>query len=312
MEQQTDKTRKLPCRFKLISILDTIRIILLVLFTAIFAHYVWTVWMFFPSNLRDYFPTIGFTLRDVVVFALLAIPSVAVILLLVKSLDHLKKSWLIQVILYGCWAILVFALLMRTESGSFAMAFVLSYVFAACILFVVQLLVLNIREIIRKKIANRTRERILGYGLLGTSVLALLLVFVILPTYSDLGREVNEILQNPDEYRVSYYYDRFREKQLVLTEEELEELISSVQVNTDYDVNQEIDKEESTFDPDVIIVLQDETRDDTEIRLTWNSDTNRIGVYVRYGTVYSGSQYYADGSTFASIITQIPSYVEKE
>ncbi|MBO5778708.1 MAG: hypothetical protein J6R82_03985 [Clostridia bacterium] len=310
MEQQATQTRKQPFYFHVITVIDAIRVILLVLFNVIAAHYVWSLWVFFPLQLSEYFPTIEYQLRQTVVFAILAIPCITVTLLLIKSVEHLKKQWLVQVILYGCWAVFLIILMLQIDPDGFGMAFVISYIIAAGILFGTQLAVLAIREWLRRVIAKRILVRILGYALLCISIVSLLSVLVALPSYSDFAREANRIFQNPDEYQSFVCRARDEKENVVvykeITKEECARLLSTIEVNTVYEKNSELNNYVYNTHGKVGLILKFSDDPDDQMYIGWYPDRDVISV------TYKDCRYYTNDSAFEEMIAQIPAFIEIE
>lgn len=293
MKEKFTKVPKLPFKFDDLSKADTIRIVLLTIFTLSYAVVAFD-WFYFGSlTIGEYFPTIGYRLCDFVILLQLAIPYVTVVFLLVRSFEHWIGGLRIQLIIYGIIAFLFVTLMIFTDSDGFGFAMLLSVAIAFFVIFALQLAILGIREWVRKKIGDRKKEPILGCGLLGVSILALLLIFLIMPSHRQVGKELNEVLQNPgDLHSVDNYLEY--ETVAAIPEEVWSELLTTIEVDTP------IKEEYPVFYGGMrfAVAICTAVHPDREIRILWYDRDDCVEI------LYRGAWYYADDSAFEAKIAE--------
>lgn len=293
MKQKFTKVPKLTFRIDSISAADTLRIVLLTLFMPIYAAIAFN-WFYFGSlTITEFFPTIGYKLCYCVIILQLAIPFVTVVLLLVTSFGHWLNGLRIQLIIYGIIAFLYVTLMIFTDSDGFGFAFLLLIAIAFFIIFAVQLAILGIREVIRKKLGDRRKERILGCSLLGASILAILLIFLFLPSHRQVGKELNEVLENSGELHL---VDNYLESDTVaaIPEEAWSDLLTTIEVDTPMKHTSRVFYGDMRF----AVAIYTAEQPDREIRILWWDRDDCIKI------LYRGAWYYADDSDFEAMLAE--------
>ncbi len=199
----------------------------------------------------------------------------------------------IQLIIYGIIAFLYVTLMIFTDSDGLGFAMLLLVAVAFFIIFALQLAILGIREWVRKKIGDRKKERILGCGLLGASILALLLIFLILPSHRQVDKALNEVLQNPG---ALHLVDNYLENETVaaIPEEAWGELLTTIEADTP------IKEELRAFHGGMrfAVAIYTAEQPDREIRILWYDRDDCVEI------LYKGAWYYADDSAFEAKIAE--------
>lgn len=293
MKEKFTKVPKLPFKFDTQSKADTVRIVLLTLFTLSYAAVAFN-WFYFGSlTIGEYFPTIGYRLCDFVILLQLALPYVTVIFLLVRSFEHWMGGLRIQLIIYGIIAFLYVTLMIFTDSDGLGFAMLLCVAIAFFVILALQLAILGIREALRKKIGDRKKERILGGGLLGASILVLLLIFLILPSHRQVGKELNEVLENPGELHMVDNYLEY-ETVAAIPEEAWSDLLTTIEADTP------VKEESRVFHGGMKFAVAVSTAEqpDRKIRILWWDRDDCVEI------LYRGAWYYADDSAFEAKIAE--------
>lgn len=278
---------------------DALRILTLTIFLPIYAVISSICIAFGGLWIGDYFPTLSYFLDDFLPLLMVAIPYIAIVLLLVKSFFHWKSYLHIQIWGYGIIALLYCALLTLSDHDGFGFAFLLMYGLAFLAIFVVQFIVIGIRELIRKIIKDRTKERQLGLGLLAASILTVVVIFLCQPTHYSIGKELNKVCQAPGEIQlVDNYLGNPTVEQI--PEEKWAEILSTIEVDTP--IKQEYCS--TLGDLTFAVSIYTAEHPDREIRILWWDRDNQIEI------LYRGAYYYADGTEFRKLVA--PYYSSQE
>ncbi len=160
--------------FKSTSLTDDIkRTIGLTLFVIWYSLVAMLTMLFLPHELNDWFPRMSYLSTRVFIVLLLMIPATIVILTLIRTFNQWKKGLYIQLIGYGCIAIL-FLCIGLLNPGTMLVAFLLFIGIAFVIIFAFQLIVIGIRGLVHKILSNPKKERTFGYALLIATLLLML------------------------------------------------------------------------------------------------------------------------------------------
>ena len=178
-----------PKKCKFTPLLDGIRIFVLSLFTCAYSL-IATFCFSQPSlTLTNYLLslniqnsglfTICYFLCGAIIILLLALPYLTVAFFLVKSFRHMFKFLWLQLIVYGAYIGLIGYILFTTaSSGLMLLLIILAIVFGVTL--IVQVIALLARTVICAAIKNRKIERILGWCLVGASILSILIIILLL------------------------------------------------------------------------------------------------------------------------------------
>lgn len=293
------------CRFT--PLLDGIRIFVLSLFvcdySAIAAYGYFSLFLtlpnYFPSLRFDGLFGLGLYVCQGISFLLLAIPYLTVVFLLVKSFRYIVKFLWMQLIIYGAYIAQIARIYVRA-GDSFAAIIPIFMAGGLCVALGVQAIALIIRKVVRKAIKDRKKERILGWRLLGGSILFLLILFLLLPSTANYARALNRTLQNPKEIQVgSYSYSISQdETDHTISDEDFKMLLSKVKVKIYYQIDSELDKDLYWANPNASLVFQTARYPDETITVHWYSKYNILKIR------YRGYYFYADDAAFRESIAQ--------
>lgn len=177
-----------PKKCKFTPLLDGIRIFVLSLFTCAYSL-IATFCFSQPSlTLMNYllslniqniglFTICGF-LCGAIIILLLALPYLTVAFFLVKSFRHMFKFLWLQLIVYGAYIGLIAYLFALTRDG-WDVILPLFMAFGFGVTLIVQVIALLARTVICAAIKNRKIERILGWCLVGASILSILIIILL-------------------------------------------------------------------------------------------------------------------------------------
>ena len=299
--------QNVPKQRKFAPLLDGIRIFALSLFVCAYSAIAAYGYISLYLTLPNYFPSLrfdglfglGLYVCQGISFLLLAIPYLTVVFLLVKSFRHIVKFLWMQLIIYGAYIGLIAYLFVLAGGG---WGVILPF-FMACGLGAVlgvQLLALIIREALRVAIQSRKKERILGWRLLGGSILFLLILFLLLPSTANYARALNRTLQNPKEIQVGSYSYRISQDETdhTISDEDFKMLLSKIKVKIYYQIDSELDKDLYWANPNASLVFQTARYPDETITVHWYSKYNILKIR------YRGYYFYADDAAFRESIAQ--------
>lgn len=273
-------------------IFDTLRIVLLIVFTLVYTAVVVTKWFDLSSSLTKFFPTISYRTSRFLSATILAVIATVATFLIVRSFEHYKRGLRLQVPVYLC-ALLPLVVLVVNDSDGWGWVALLMIGIPFAALLVVQAVVLWVREAIRKKIGDRKKERILGCSLLGAFLLILLILPLILPSYINIGWEVKRILEEPGELlSADNYMDM--ENVAALPEQAWEALLPTLEV----DLSDSDKDHEEWGNPELAVSLRAENAPDGEIVLLWWKQAECVHV------LYRDMFYYADDSAFEAKLAE--------